>query len=52
MLYIYNMRLIFAALTINDVCHRRLSVGYPLEISRAFFMPASADRTGCLSESI
>lgn len=37
MLYIYDMRCKFAALTTNDVSHRRLSVGYPLEISRAFF---------------
>jgi len=27
----------FAALTINDVCHRRLSVGYPLESASGYF---------------
>ena len=45
MLYIYDMRCIFAALTYNDVCHRRLSVGYPLETMSGFFYARlSADR--------
>lgn len=36
-LYIYNGHCTFAALTINDVCHRRMSVGYPLDIASGYF---------------
>jgi len=37
MLYIYDMRLIFAAQSINDVSHRRQSVGYPLDNASGIF---------------